>query len=437
MFNDWQAATVDKINIVSYYTNVGLTWLTYYVTYIFEEFREFSTVVKIAAIGLTFCVLLILWTLGRLVYQWFRNRRLNKVYKKLDERFGEGVRYILSPEAKPNMNRKEELEALDLKESDLQGKSILKDYRERLCMSRLIYRARISEDASLGRRKNLHVLLRIFGIQEFLEHLINKDRMRLKTESLHMIRAFKLPINPWVANQLMNSKRFRVRRLAMYTSIMSSSNMDLEYYESEFFDENCCIYDEIQLGYVLKRRKHARRKIPNLAILALKQKNPSTQCVFVRLMRQFNQKENCSELEELFQLNSNSELIEEISRTWGYLKYTEGEDLINEVLLTQSDDTKIALMHALTRMGTGKSINALIDGYQNNGDPRVRYEALRCLWNYGEAGRAKFHELENSATTADRFLFDFFHNDITKEEIPLSKSDSFKLEYGENLYTVV
>lgn len=428
---------MDTINVISYYWNVAVTWLTYYVTYVIEQFREFSTVVQIASIGLTFCVLLILWTLGRLIYQWFKSRRLSKVYKKLDERYGEGVKFILSADAKNNMTRQEELDALGLKESDVQGKSLLRDYRERLCMSRLIYRARISEDSSLGRRKNLHVLLRIFGMQEFLEYLINKDRMRLKTEALHMLRAFKLPINPWVANQLMNSKRNRVRRLAMYASIMSSSNMDLEYFESEFFDDNCCIYDEIQLGYVLKRRKHARRKIPNLAILALKQKNPGTQCIFIRLMRQFNQKEYCSELEELFQLNSDSELIEEISRTWGYLKYAEGEDLMNEVLLTQSDNTKIAIMHSLTRIGSGKSLGTLVDSYTNNGDPKVRYEALRCLWNYGDEGRAKFYELEQKATSADKPLFEFFHNDITKDEIPLSKEATFKMEYGENLYTVV
>lgn len=213
--------------------------------------------------------------------------------------------------------------------------------------------------------------------------------------------------------------------------------MDLEYFESEFFDENCCLYDEIQLGYVLQRRKSARRKIPNLAILALKQKNPSTQCVFIRLMRQFDQKEFCNELEELFQLNSDSELIEEISRTWGYLKYAEGEDLMNEVLLTQSDHTKIAIMHALTRIGSNRSLGTLVDSYTNNGDPQVRYEALRCLWNYGEAGREKFHELESKATTADKVLFDFFKNPITKEEIPLSKNDKFKMYDGDNLYTVV
>ena len=428
---------MDTIGYISYYFNVALTWLTYYIVYIYNEFRDLSIVVKIAAIGLTFYILLIIWALARLIYQSYKRRRMSKIYQRLEDRYGKGVKYILSPEANSTMTRKEVLDALELSESDAQSKSLLKDYNERLCMCRIIYRARISEEASLRRRKNLHILLRIFGMQEFLEYLINRDRMSMKTEALHILRAFKLPINPWVVNQLMNSNRNRVRRLAMYASIMSSSNMDMEYFESEFFDENCCIYDEIQLGYVLQRRKTARRKIPNLAILALKQKNISTQCVFINMMRQFNQKEYCQELEELFQLNSDSELIEEISRTWGYLNYTDGEDLMNEVLLTQSDSTKITIMHALARLGTGKSLNTLIDGYRNNGDPKVRYEALRCLWNYGEAGREKVKEFEREATSTEKTLFDFFHNDITKEDIPLSKSDVYRQDYGENLYTVV
>ena len=428
---------MDSINIISYYYSLVTSWLSYYVGYLIDEFRGFSTVVQIAVIGITFCLLLIIYTLIRLLVQAWKNRKLRKVYNRLEQRYGEGIDKILSPDGNPNMTRQDVLDALELTESDVNGQILLKDDKESLCMSRLIYRKRISENAAIRRRKNLHIVLRMFRIQEFLELMVNKGKMSKKAEALHMLRAFKLPVNPWVANQLMNSNKLRVKRLAIYASIMSGSNTDLEYFESDFFDEHCCIYDEIQLGYALQRRKSAKRKIPNLAILAMKQKNPSTQCVFIRLMRQFNQKEYCGELTELFQLNSDSELIEEISRTWGYLKYNEGEDLMNEVILTQNDQTKIAIMHALTRLGTGKSLGTLIDGFKNNGDPIVRYEALRCLWNYGKEGREKFEELKETSTKADQFLFDFFDHDYTRERIPLSKNDHYHQAYGENLYSVV
>ena len=274
-------------------------------------------------------------------------------------------------------------------------------------------------------------------MKEFLEELIVKERLHMKVEALHMLRAFKVPTNQWIANQLFNNKRKRVQRLAMYASIMSSSNTDLEYFESDFFDDNFCQYDEIQLGFVLNRRLSAKRKIPNLAHWAHLQRHTATQCVFVRLMRQFNQAEYCGELEEFFTHDADSELIEEIARTWGYLKYKEGEELMRDMLLTQPDDGKVAIMHALTRLNTGESMHTLIDVYRNSGSQHGRYEALRGIYLYGEGGKAKLEELKLTAAPADKKLFEFFENELTKKDIPLEKTAKYHSEFGDNLYSVV
>lgn len=426
------------INILQYYLNLAMTWVSQYVMWLYNEFMEFSLIIKIAAISVTFSVLLILFTILRILWNGWRNRKWNKLYKKLDKKYGDGVRYVLSPEAGNNLTRQQILDALDLDEEERRDKgNILKNYRERLTFSRLVYRSRISDEASLNRRKNLHILLDIFQIQPFLEEVVNNGVMRRKAEALNMLRAFKLPVNQWIANQLRNSKRYRVRRLSMYASIMSSSNADLSYFETEFFDKNCCIYDEIQLGYVLQRRKAMKRKIPNLAQLAANQTVPTTQAVFVRLMRQFEQYEYCADLEELFHNSSNKELTQEICRTWGYLKYNEGEPLMQDIILTQPDDTKVAIMHALSRLKTGKSLNILVDGYRNAGDQTVRYEALRCLYNYGREGYLKFKELEANAPEEDRRIFEFFNNPLTREETKLNKDDVYESVGEENLYSVI
>ena len=426
------------INIVKYYFELAVTWISQYVMWLYNEFMEFSIIIKIAAISVTFSLLLIIFTLFKISWNGIRNRKWNRLYKKLDKRYGDGIRYVLSPEAGGKLTRAEIMDALDLNDDEKkENRSILKNYKERLTFSRLVYRCRISDDASLGRRKQLHILLDIFQIPPFLEEVINNGRMRLKAEALSMMRAFKLPVNQWISNQLRNSKRYRVRRLSNYASIMSSSNQDLEYFESEFFDKNCCIYDEIQLGYVLQRRKAMKRKIPNLALLAANQSVPTTKAVFVRLMRQFEQTEFCNELEEIFHNSSNKELTQEICRTWGYLKYYPGEELMKEIILTQPDDTKVAIMHALARLKTGKSLNVIIDGYRNSGDQHVRYEALRCLYNYGREGYLKFKELEKLAPEEDKKLFEYFNNPITREDTKLNKEDVYEAVGEENLYSVV
>lgn len=395
---------------------------------------DFSVIIKIAAISVTVSFILIGLTFGRIIVKGYKDYKWNKLYKKLDDKYGDGIRYVLSPDASGTMTRQEVLDALDIDNPDKRDNDLPKKYKEKLALSRLIYRSRISDEASLGRRRNLHIMLDIFDIQGFLEDVVNKDKMSLKAEALHMLRAFKLPVNQWIANQLRNVKRSRVKRLAMYASIMTGSNTDMEYFESEFFDRNCCTYDEIQLGYVLQRRLAMKRKIPNLAQLALHQTVPSTQAVFIRLMHQFDQGENCSELEELFTHTHNKELRQEICRTWGYLHYTEGEALMQDVILSQPDDVKISIMHALTRLNTGRSLETLTDGYKNNGDQLVKYEALRCLYSYGYAGRKRFKELELAAPPADRRLFEFFSNPLTMGETILNKDEFYN--GGDSLYSV-
>ena len=290
---------------------------------------------------------------------------------------------------------------------------------------RMVYLRCISEHAAKGRRDNLHQLINLFSLREFLENATSRGSYRKKRDALSMLRTFKMYVSPWVINQLRASKNKYVQRLAMYASIMSSSDSDLDYFETSFFDENCCVNDEIELGFLLQRRRKSGIKLPNLANWALHQKNPSTQCVFVRLMRRFNQREYCPQLEDLFRQTNHKKLKEEISRTWGYLHYVESEKMLVDSLLMQPDDTKVAIMHAVTRMATGKSLHVLEDEYKEAVNPHVRFEALRCIYNYGDEGLARFHELEAEKTKDEEKYFSFFNNPITLAKIRLDKEQAY------------
>ncbi|MCH5347592.1 MAG: HEAT repeat domain-containing protein [Muribaculaceae bacterium] len=426
---------MNTINIIAYYWDLVAGNVAYFVTYLFDQFREFSWVIKFAAISLTISCLLVLFCFINILYRAWRNRRLRKRAEKMEKRYGEAVEYILSEESPVNMSREAIMERLDVKDD---GKQPLKNNKDKMAFCRMVYDKRIAENAVAGRRKNLHTMMAIFRLREFLEDIINKGALRFKAESLIMMRAFKYPVNQWIANTMMNSRRKSLRRLSMYASVMSNSNTDLQYFESDFFDENCCIYDEIQLGYVLQRRRNAKRQIPNLAHWAYIQKNPSTQCVFIRLMRQFDQKEYCNELEDLFQHDSDTELIQEISRTWGYLRYEGGEPLMNDMLLTQADETKVAIMHALARIGKNESIDAFIDVYKHSTSQHVRFEALRSLYNSNELGRLRFHELQLAANDEEeKSLFEFFNNPLTRDLIELSDNDLYSsADLGDNIYSL-
>ena len=113
--------------------------------------------------------------------------------------------------------------------------------------------------------------------------------------------------------------------------------------------------------------------------------------------------------------------MEEICRTWGYLQYRDSEDLMAEAFSLQTDDTKVAIMHALARLRSGKNLNIFIYSYQNSNNPHVRFEALRCLYNYGREGKMALKELEKKADEKEKMFFAFFHNPITLDKIPLDE----------------
>ena len=388
-------------------------------------FADYPSEVKVAVSVTIFCIILIIAMFGRLLYMSFERKSRRRLDQRIDARFGKGMDYMLSSEVQKRMSRYEIAEVFGL-DRDVVGKDILKNKREKESFVELFYSRFITERSDLANRDNITSLLFLFGIPEFLEKEVSLRSMHKKVRYMSMIRTYKLPVSPWVINKLLSSKYLRVQRLAMYSNIMLSSDSDLDYFETDFFDKHCCIKDEIELAYSLQRRRKSGRKLPNLARWANLQKNESSQCMFVRLMRRFDELDYCDQLTELYKTQPRKKkLIEEISRTWGYLHYTAGEDLLIDALLIQPDDTKVAIMHALTRFATGRSLGALLEGFYNTTNPHVRFEALRCIYNYGEEGRAKFYELEKNARDIDQKFFEFFNNPITLEKIRLDKEQAY------------
>lgn len=388
-------------------------------------FSDYPAEIKVAISVTLLCFFLILVMFFALIILSFQRKRKNKLINRIENRYGKAMDYMLSSEANMCMPRQEIAEKFGISKENI-GKELLKNRREKEAFVDMFYSRFITERSDYANRENISTLLFLFGIPEFLEKEISLRSMWRKVRYMSMIRTFKLPVSPWVINKLLSSKFLRVQRLAMYSNIMLSSDSDLDYFETDFFDKHSCIKDEIELAYSLQRRRRAGRKLPNLARWANLQKNEQSQCMFVRLMRRFDELEYCDQLTELYKNQPRKKkLIEEISRTWGYLHYTEGEDLLIDALLTQPDDTKVAIMHALTRFATGKGLSALLEGYKNTTNPHVRFEALRCMYNYSDDGRSMFDELEGKATESEKKFFDFFHNPITLERIRLDKEQAY------------
>ena len=416
---------MSTISLLKYYFNLILAYSTYYLQYAIGMFADYPAEIKVAVTVTVFCLVMMGIMGFGLIYLSHKNKKQRKIQRRIEDKYGKGMDYMLSAEAQKRMSEQDIASVFGI-EHDAIGKEILKNRNEKEQFVQIFYQRFITIRSDSANRENITSLLYLFGIPDFLEKEVSLRSMKHKVNAMSKIRTFKLPVSQWVINKLLSSKYLRVQRMAMYSNIMLSSDSDLDYFETDFFDKHCCIKDEIELAYSLQRRRRAGLKLPNLARWANLQKNERSQCMFVRLMRRFDELEYCGQLTELYKTQTRKKkLIEEISRTWGYLHYTDSEELLVDALLTQPDDTKVAIMHALTRFATGNALAALLEGFQNTTNPHVRFEALRCMYNYGEDGRAMFYDLEKNAKEADKKFFDFFKNPITLERIRLDKEQAY------------
>lgn len=417
---------MDTVSTLSYYFNVVTTYISYYWVYYQEEFHTYPFEARIAIGIIQWSFLLIVFLTVLMEKKGHHRRKKDRTKAKLEERYGEAMDYVFNREHTWVMARDEITKLFHVDEQKVARHGLLRTKLDKQMICDLLYQRLIASGKTWpNRRKNFHLLLNIFALPTFLEGEIAFASMFIKMKALAVVRAFKLPVSPWVINMLMASKKTRVKRVAMYLSVAGSADSELDYFESDFFDQNSCIYDEIELGYILNRRRDAGMKLPNLAHWAELQKKDYTKCMFVRLMRRFDQREYCAQLEPMFRETKHKKLIEEISRTWGYLGYTEAEQMLVDALLTQPDDTKVAILHAITRMDSGRNLRTLMDVYKHSRNPHVRLEALRCVWNYGEDGREMLVTLENRAQGDDKKLFTFFHNDLTLSRMPLNKEQAY------------
>lgn len=404
----------DQISYFSYWISVQAAWALHWLRLLRAEYFGQPLVIKVAilviigsVLAMSVIVAAMLWRMQR---EWRQRRNLERVRR----RFGAKIDHVMSdPDVvDQNLGIDDILEIFGIrkgkseKESLQQARNLIRSKRDKRLFCQLVYERLLADTGELCSLNNIRRMLEVLGLYRFLEQELDHGNWRTKVRSLNMMSMFRLKVDAWLTNALLLSKSQTVRRLAVHASIMSGGDAKLDYFESDRFDRLCCIKDEIELGYSLQRRRSAGQKLPDLARLALLHDEVDAQCIFVKLMRYFGQSEHCSQLVDLFRDSKDHRLAMEIASTWGYLKYTDGEALLQEALLTRSDDVQVSFMQALTRMDTGRSVDALAGVFATAASSVTSYEALRCLYNYGQAGRRKFDELKAAARdTAKEVLF--------------------------------
>lgn len=420
----------NQISYLSYWFNYLAAWVGHWFQMLKAAYFGQPAEIKVAIAVIVGSVLSMAAIVVMLIFRSIRECRQRRTLQNVKEKYGAKIDYVMSDPGIVNQDigAEDVLKIFEVSEGESvkdrleNARKLIKRKRDKRLFCQLVYERLLGDEGELCSLNNIEKMLEVLGLYRFLETEVDHGNWKTKVRSLNMMSMFRLKVDSWLTNALQLSSSQLVRRHAMHASVMSSADSNMAYFESDYFDRHCCIKDEIELGYSLHRRRTAGLQLPNLARLTLLKKHVEPQCVFVRLMRYFGQRNYCSQLKELFLTNKDHRLAKEIACTWGYLQYTDGEELLKEALMTQSDDVQVSFMQALTRMDTGRSVDVLTKIYQNAANDVISYEALRCLYNYGTVGKEEFQRLKETAKgTVKEKLFKPFEKEFMESFLTIDK----------------
>ena len=157
-----------SVSIVKYYFNLFLAYSTYYLHYAIDMFADYPPEVQVAVCVAVLCVFLMIMMALALIYLSRKTKRLNKLKLRLEDRFGKGMDYMLSADAKDRMSKREIAAVFGI-DKEIIGKEILKNRREKEVFVQMFYLRFITERSDYANRDNITALLYLFVIPEFVE----------------------------------------------------------------------------------------------------------------------------------------------------------------------------------------------------------------------------------------------------------------------------
>lgn len=386
----------------------GWDYYLYYLLVIYYKYIEFSLMIRICAILLTFClagfVLSVLVMTYNNYLQIFRERRVNK----MRDRYGKIIDNILLD--------KEEVSDIEIRERlGLKNKKFKDKEREAICA------LMIEKIETIGlnniNRHNYNLLLATFQISEWIEHNIEKGSVRKKIEAFRMVQTLDCRVRSSQSVQYVYDRNHNLKKAARYAYIYTAQNAPFRFFEEDpnflFFNS-----DAPSLHYILEYRQKNNMSMPDyISWMKIPQPTNNLKLFCIKEIELFDKREDAPRLYEIFKNVGDNEVRGMILRTLGKFNYTAMESEIMKIYNEEQEFVRRCIVVALMELNTGNPIvvEFLKEKYGESRDINTTMTILNALYNYGVAGEAVFRQLEAACPTENKLQFKHIQDPLTND----------------------
>lgn len=372
----------------------GIDYVEYYFYWLYYKFMGYPLIIRICITTVMLCVLAYFCLLINIIYGIFKRKKEKRKYAKIHQRYYEKLKEI-SLEANHLTNE----EISDRVEYDEKKRIKSNDIRlitQLLAEIKNKYEDQINE-------LNFQGIQSVFQITRFFERELQFGSQRKKIQSLKLIQSINGYASEAVLVRFLYHRELELRNSARYAYMWLSQGNPFR-----FFDEDIGMklrkWDMIELHAILEHRKKAGYSTPSFIKWVNTSAEEDVKIFFINEIKLYNETESAPTLAK--QINARSPKIRrEVILALGGLKYKEIEPKLLEMYNTQPEDVKQSIITAVSEMKTGNALNFFRNVYEEADNWTTKRSILKALYEYSDAGRRIFDELEAKAGSQTAILF--------------------------------
>lgn len=372
----------------------GIDYVEYYFYWLYYKFMGYPLIIRICITTVMLCVLAYFCLLINIIYGIFKRKKEKRKYAKIHQRYYEKLKEI-SLEANHLTNE----EISDRVEYDEKKRIKSNDIRlitQLLAEIKNKYEDQINE-------LNFQGIQSVFQITRFFERELQFGSQRKKIQSLKLIQSINGYASEAVLVRFLYHRELELRNSARYAYMWLSQGNPFR-----FFDEDIGMklrkWDMIELHAILEHRKKAGYSTPSFIKWVNTSAEEDVKIFFINEIKLYNETESAPTLAK--QINARSPKIRrEVILALGGLKYKEIEPKLLEIYNTQPEDVKQSIITAVSEMKTGNALNFFRNVYEEADNWTTKRSILKALYEYSDAGRRTFDELEAKAGSQTAILF--------------------------------
>ncbi len=371
----------------------------YYVYYLFYTFLGYPIIIRMAVFSVFVCLIFFVIAFIKILTFGRRYNQKEKLKKRIDDRYGEGIEKIMKAENKYSLS--------DINDELKSNVRTLKK-KEKLAITNRLLKAR--DEIENHNPFNYKALIDYFELLDYWERQLKTTAVFPRQRALRKLEDLGLEAPGSVISTLLYHRDRYLRKRAHAAYMRFSKNDPYKFFDSDF-DKTFNDWDRVEIHEALLLRQ--KEGLPSFIQWVENSKNVRFQCFLIDEIAFFNQQDGAP-----FLLNVAKKHVLDLRRhsidCLGNLKYEEAEKPLIEDYMTQPRVIQKHIVSTTGKLNTGEALPFLELAYRNSHDTENGIVILRAIYNYGEKGRLLFNMLEQRADSDSRMMFQHVSNPLIK-----------------------